>query len=326
MQLILDSYGAWLGRKRNMFEVRKENDRQLLSTEQMRSILLAQGVGFSSDAMKLAVENEIEVLFVDKRGQPFARVWSPNYGSITEVRRKQVDFCRSREGLEWAKNQVLAKVQQRQAFLHQLRKERPGKEGKLSLAIKNMHSWWQKLCDHSLDGSEKATAQLRSIEGQAGSHYWKTLGQLLKPPFQFEKRGKSPADNPFHALLNYYYGMLYGHVEGKAIIAGIDPYLGIIHGESKRKTAFVFDAIEFYRVWAEKTAYKICYQQQLSHEGFEFKEGEVQLNKEGKKIAIPAFNEHLMEVVEFNGIRRGRLTHLQEDMYRIAEKMRILPA
>ena len=44
-----------------------------------------------SSLESFARENEIEILFMDKSGKPVGRVWIPKYGSISTIRKGQLN-------------------------------------------------------------------------------------------------------------------------------------------------------------------------------------------------------------------------------------------
>jgi CRISPR-associated protein Cas1 len=65
----------------------------------------------------LAVEHEIEVLFMDKSGMPIGRIWSPKYGSISTIRKGQLNFTFSKEALVWIKEVIRKKNRKSAALL-----------------------------------------------------------------------------------------------------------------------------------------------------------------------------------------------------------------
>jgi len=63
MQLILNTYGAYLHVKDELFEIRVEGQKNHLSPRKVQSIVITDGGALSSDAVKLAVEHNIDILF-----------------------------------------------------------------------------------------------------------------------------------------------------------------------------------------------------------------------------------------------------------------------
>ena len=73
----------------------------------------------------LAVEREIQVLFMDRSGTPVARIWSPRYGSISTIRKGQLNFTFTRDALEWIKGVIAQKMENQQALMLLLQTDDP---------------------------------------------------------------------------------------------------------------------------------------------------------------------------------------------------------
>jgi CRISP-associated protein Cas1 len=55
------------------------------------------------------------------------------------------------------------------------------------------------------------------------------------------------ADDALNALLNYGYGILYGHVWGAVANAGLEPFAGFLHVDRPGKPSLVLDLVEEFR-------------------------------------------------------------------------------
>ena len=117
MELVLNTFGCSLSRDNEAFVITYEERRQRVPVDGVSSIQVNRGVRVSSDAILLAIEHEIEVLFMDKQGKPSGRVWSPKYGSISSIRRGQLNFSFSSDAVEWIKEIIVRKVENQQALL-----------------------------------------------------------------------------------------------------------------------------------------------------------------------------------------------------------------
>ena len=82
MELILNTFGTSLSRDANGFVIIHKDGKQRIPAEGINAIHLSKGAQITSDAVILAIENEIEVLFTDKGGKPIGRIWSPMDGLI----------------------------------------------------------------------------------------------------------------------------------------------------------------------------------------------------------------------------------------------------
>ena len=85
MELVLNTYGVSLNRDNEGFVITHKDGKQRLPVAGINSIHKSKGAQITSDAVMLAIENEIEIVFMDKSGNPIGRVWSPKYGSILTI-------------------------------------------------------------------------------------------------------------------------------------------------------------------------------------------------------------------------------------------------
>jgi CRISPR-associated protein Cas1 len=97
MQLVINTFGASLRKQGEQFLVQAGDRKFAVSAHKVRSILLATAVHLSTDAIELAVRNNIDLVFVDRSGDPYARVWQDRMGSTAAIRRRQIEVA---DGLE----------------------------------------------------------------------------------------------------------------------------------------------------------------------------------------------------------------------------------
>ena len=69
MELILNTYGTSLLKDNDTFLVVNNEGKQRIHPRNIKTIIIAKGAQITSDAALLAIENEVEVLFVDKTGK-----------------------------------------------------------------------------------------------------------------------------------------------------------------------------------------------------------------------------------------------------------------
>ncbi len=103
MELVLNTFGTSLNRDNEGFVITTKDGRQRIPAAGITSIQISRGAQITSDAVMLAIEREIEVLFMDKGGQPIGRIWSPKYGSVSTIRKGQLAFSLSHDAVGWIK-------------------------------------------------------------------------------------------------------------------------------------------------------------------------------------------------------------------------------
>ena len=121
MELVLNTFGTSLNRDNEGFVITHKDGRQRLPVAGIKSIQISRGAQITSDAVMLAIENEIEILFMDKSGKPVGRVWSPKYGSISTIRKGQLNFTFTKQALVWIKEIISKKIENQQAMLLMMR-------------------------------------------------------------------------------------------------------------------------------------------------------------------------------------------------------------
>ena len=312
MQLYLDEWGASLHVREGMFVVRcKEQEDRSFAIERVRHIVLMPGTRITTDAIMRAVQRQIEVHIVQRNGEPVGMFWSHRYGSISTIRINQAHFVKSQAGREWIKSQIIDRIKGQQGHLAGLRRRRRALEPVIDQTIELLSKAINRI--QALD-SETAGGfrdSLRGLEGTASRQYFQTISQIIPEEYAFERRQRPNARDPFNVALNYQLGMLYNRVEGALIKAGVDPYMGVYHRNMWGKPVLTYDFIEPFRVWAEAMTVHLCFARALPPEMFTPTEnGALLLNKGGKKIVVPAFNEYLEQVVDWRGRRRSRGAHI----------------
>lgn len=117
MEIVLNTFGVSLNRDNEAFVITSKDGRQRIPVDDIKSIQISRGAQITSDAVMLAIEHEIDVMFMDKKGHPVGRIWSPRYGSISTIRKGQLNFTASHAALEWIKEVIMQKMENQQALM-----------------------------------------------------------------------------------------------------------------------------------------------------------------------------------------------------------------
>lgn len=325
MQLVINNKGTRLGVKAGAFEISHADGKQKLAPDKVDSILVNRGILVTTDAILLAVSNEIDILFMDGEGQAQARIWSPRFGSVSTIRKKQLHFAASTEGAVWVIGLLMQRLRATQELVrasHTHQGEMPKEAQYLISRIQSFVEQMENASAAPLNDTLKA--QLRGWEGAASRMYFGYLAKLVPSRYHFERRSRRPAKDMFNCALNYLYGILYGRLELAMIKAGLDPYIGVFHRDEYNRPVMVYDMIEAYRAWAEAVLLQLCFREALDMSMFSERKGGLWLDTPGKKIVIASMNDYLQEEVRLNNRRRKRLNHMQESCHRLAQEIKKL--
>ena len=324
MQIVLNKYGIEIKVYNDMFRVIHQKEIHDIPVAKVSSILINKSAKLTSNVMFLAIENEIEIIFISKTGKPEGRVWSPKYGSISNIRKNQLEFSKGIDAVLWIKEILIRKINNQQILLMALQKYDYSNKRMIDTSCKRLETSIEKIKQSEANSIQEIASKLRGIEGSASRQYFKTINENLPEIYRFEGRSQHPAFDMFNSMLNYAYGMLYNHVERSLIQAGIDPYLGIMHRNEYNRPVLVYDVIEQYRVWADFVVVDLCMQKVIFPDFFDVENNTWLLNDSGKRILIQSINDYMEEVIDIGGTSRSRVNHIALDAQKFASKLKIM--
>ncbi len=324
MHLLLNSPGSSLRVKAGIFHVKSPAGKHRISPEQVAGILVSAPVNLTSAAILLAIEHEIDLLFLDEYGRAAGRIWTHRYGSIATIRQQQLGFVEAESGARWLGQQLHVRLYRAADQLRYLAEADIAREELVRTVINKLEACGARILE-SIDGplTPEQKATWRGWEGSVTRQYYEVLSRLLPPAYAFDNRSRRPATDLFNCALNYAYGILYAQVELALIRAGLDPYLGVLHRNVHNRPVLVYDAIEAYRHWAERVVIDLCIGRKLTPAMTQEQEQGLWLNEAGKACLVPAFFQY-MEASEAPGGRRQttRLYQLVLDCQSLAADLR----
>ncbi|HED08384.1 MAG TPA: CRISPR-associated endonuclease Cas1 [Ignavibacteria bacterium] len=293
MQLVINTYGTYVHVKDELFEIRVKKDgleqKHHFASQKVTSILLSKGSAISTDAIILALKNNIDIVVFEYDGKPVGRFWHSKPGSTTRIRKTQLEASMDQRAVFWIKSWLSEKVANQLELLKRLKKNRSAKAEYIQEQADKIENMRKKIEEINSGKIDEIEASLRGYEGTAGRIYFQTVSSLLDKRYQFDGRSFRPAKDPFNAFLNYAYGILYSRVEKALIIAGIDPYLGFMHRDDYNTKSMVFDFIEPYRIIADEVIFKLFSAKKVNDKHCDKIAQGYSLNAEGKNLLVQHF-------------------------------------
>ncbi len=252
-QLIVSGFGAYLGKKSERLQV-KLSGKMLYEFPLFRIsevVVASRGVSISSDLIKEFSERGIRLSFLESSGRPYAVLSSPILNATVESRREQLLAYNDARGLEFARMVVRGKIRnQRHLLLYfgkYLRQTNPARFELISETARKLRAL--ELQARKIDGVsiDEKRQELMGLEGVSGRIYWKGVKEIIEGKVEFMGRVHQGASDSANALLNYGYGILYAHVWGAVINAGLEPFAGFLHVDRPGKPSLVLDLVEEFR-------------------------------------------------------------------------------
>lgn len=326
MQLIINTYGTYVHVKDDMFEVTtpKEGEKQKhhFASQKVSSILMSKGSALSTDAVILAMKNNIDIIVFEYDGVPVGRFWHSKPGSTSKIRKQQLEASLNDTGVYWIKCWLVAKLNNQIDFLKRLKNHRPALGEIIQDKIAAITELSRKIQNQNAAKIDLIDSTLRGYEGTAGRVYFQTLSSLLNERYQFEGRSFRPAKDPFNAFLNYAYGVLYSRVEKALIIAGLDPYIGFMHRDDYNTKSMVFDFIEPYRTYADEVVFKLFSAKKVNDSHTDLITNGTTLNADGKNLLMEALIKFLdEEKIKYKGRNQTRTNAMQMEAHQFANSL-----
>ncbi|GAB3029756.1 CRISPR-associated endonuclease Cas1 [Spirosoma pulveris] len=349
MQLHISTYGTYLHVKDAMFDVRRKGEdgkviNATYSAEKVTHILLATGTSLSTDAVRLAMRHNVDIVFIEQQGDPIGRVWHAKLGSTTKIRKRQLEASLGPDGLRWVRSWLLGKLDNQTCFIRGLKKHRPQHADFLDDKLTRMEALSLSISTLASASGQTAGATcvadvadtLRGLEGTAGRLYFETLSYVLPKEYQFNGRSSRPAQDAFNGFLNYGYGMLYGKVEKTLMMAGLDPYVGFLHRDDYNQLSMVYDFIEPYRGWVDEVVFRLFTAKKVNIRSADRSHvsevagsrasvsttAGLSLNADGKALLVNAFNEFMdNDPIRYRGRNLVRSHCMQLDAHQFANEL-----
>lgn len=326
MQIHLNTYGTYLHVSDQLFEVRRKEEGQVVkqqfAAQKVKSFWVNKGVALSADAIQLAMQHNVDIVFLDGSGHPFSRVWHSKLGSTTLIRKEQLRASLGPEALRYTQQWLGSKLDNQIDFVKRLASHRPQQDDYLQERLARIIALKEKLIGLNGDHISDVADTIRGLEGSAGRLYFEVLSAVLPKHYQFAGRSSRPAVDPFNAFLNYAYGILYSRVEKALILAGLDPYLGFLHRDGYNYKSLVYDFIEPFRIFGDEPVFRLFSGKKVRQDHVDQLANGVSLNKEGKVLLIERFNKHFEEErIRYRGRNQTRSNIIQFEAHQFANEL-----
>jgi len=222
-----------------------------------RIIIIDGSGGITFDAIRWMSEQRIEFIQLDWRGNATAIGGNCGYIANSKLVELQRAIKGSKRSLEIIRSLINRKLR---ASIDTLIEAIP-KSDKSTNAVTDLKRWVLRLENRR---SVSSIPKIHGIEGGAARAYFQTWqgipihwsGLSRKPipkdwhevgPRNMSWRGRrqaAVARHPVNAMLNYGYAMLKAKVRREILIAGFDPTIGLMHGNSSSNIPLVHDLME----------------------------------------------------------------------------------
>lgn len=253
MHLFVSEKGAFIGKHQGRLRVTREKERlQELPIIHLDQVLIGGGgVTLSSDVVRTCSEEGIPIHFLSSTGTPYASLYSAGLTGTVLTRRAQLRAYDGPKGVELARAFTLGKLENQANLLRYTAKYRktsdPAVYELLTIAALEVVDSLRAVRTLKGETVDELREGLMGVEGRYAARYWGALAALVPAELAWPGRETQGAGDPFNQALNYGYGVLYAQVEHAIVLAGLDPYAGLLHADRPGKPSLVLDLIEEFR-------------------------------------------------------------------------------
>ena len=120
MQLIVNTPETFITQKDECFCLKQQERTFDISPAKVDSLIITNQAMISTQAVALALQHNIDVIFMDSHGDPIGRLWCSKLGSTAAVRRRQIEAVDSPLGIQLVIDMVGRKLENQQNFLKKL--------------------------------------------------------------------------------------------------------------------------------------------------------------------------------------------------------------
>jgi CRISP-associated protein Cas1 len=249
-QLLVAGFGLYLGKKGERVVAKKSGKicAQVPFLKLQEIIIGSRGVSFSSDLLEELCARGIRVGCVNSSGRPVALITSPMLTATVETRRQQLAAYGTARGADFCRWVVTGKLRNQEKLLRYFAKSREGDSRRtLEAAAQILRKLRRDALAVVGSSAEAVRPTLMGLEGTGGRIYWGQIGLMLPEELGFEGRRHQGPEDAVNAALNYGYGVLYAHVWGAVMNAGLEPFAGFLHVDRSGKPSLVLDLVEEFR-------------------------------------------------------------------------------
>ncbi len=240
--LVISDYGIFLGVKEGMLLIRgRDRSERLYPISRLSSLSVAKrGVSLSSDLIEVLSARGVKLFFLGFKGTAHATLIGNVRHGVVASRAHQYHFCQG-DTLPLARKIIAAKIK--------------NQRGVLGYYAKYHRRLYESKAVEELKQNARAATRaysrevLLGYEGASARSYFQSLREAGLFTTSFNKRRGRGAQDITNSMLNFGYAILSSYVLAAIENAGLEPYMGVVHGIRPGKPSLVLDIMEEYRAW-----------------------------------------------------------------------------
>ncbi len=294
MEVYIQETASSLRQEKEHFLISAKDKKNPLSPDKVKSIIIEDNCTVSTNAIKLAIKNDIPIFFSDGLGNIYGKIWKNGIERNLDIRIRQLKIFKSFYGNVIAKKWIIEKIESQKKHIIKAYKR---KNIDYSAEIEKFQRVLKSI--ELLDNQEENFANIiMGYEGVASNIYYTSIGKVLPEMLDFNKRVNQGASDIYNMTLNYAFGILYSKVNHELSISGLDTKIGILHKNILGKDALLYDFIEPFRIIAWECIYSM-FTKKLFNKSFIEEKNIISI--EGRRVILKEMHTKLSKKEERSG-------------------------
>lgn len=288
------------------------------SPREYTSIVISTNQGsISMEAIKLAMQHQLEVLWLDEKDTNYARIWYSRPTVATILRQAQLRRQGTAAGITDVMQWLREGEEQRAQYLSELKAL-----STRSMAGPVMEAW--KSASRTLsEYVGEDTDALLQLEAACDAAWYEVLRSLLPPDLAFVARSSRPAPDPANALFDYAHNWLHARIDRCLLLAGLDPGIGYVHGNRLELPHLVADFSPAFRPIVDFMVMQVLLNRAVDLTGFHTVAGSCQILRPTRSSMADYLINELHAIREdLQGRKQSYYTLMQDSANRYAQSIR----
>ena len=268
------------------------NDKVLLDAPSghVGRLVLAGSVGFSAGARSWALANDIDVVFLSRRGSLLGSLQSSR--TEAQLRRAQIQATADPDiSIQLARQFIKGKIRNQRTLLRRLIDSQNAET--VAPAADELDRFDSLVCEAD------NLAELRGVEGIAARRYFEAIRALLPKDCGFKTRARRPPPDLVNSALGYAYAVLLGETNAACAAAGLDPTFGFLHEDHHKRPSLALDLMEEYRpLVVDQVVVELVRRRSLTTDQLrndQYSKG-VLLSEKGRRRLLAALEDRLLTI------------------------------
>lgn len=288
--LYVDRQGIRVHLRGETLELREDDElvaRQPLNV--LDSVVISGMAQLTGAAISALLSRGIDVSFLGLGGRfKGALVGAASKNGVLRMHQAQVAGSPERR-LPFAQAIVRGKIRNQRTLLQRAARRRAAE--RLARPLKRL----EELAEQAQQATSVST--LMGIEGTAARLYFAGFAQILGGPkadaeLRFDRRTRRPPRDPVNALMSFAYALLTSDITAAIHAAGLDPYVGLYHGQRYGQPALGLDLVEEMRpVIADSLVLRLVNNGEITRRDFLIGPTSVTLTDSARKTVISTYAE-----------------------------------